>query len=43
MLLTGTIVVAPDGSVRSYAIDHVEKVVGRPFNIGACGHHPRRE
>ncbi|KQZ79673.1 energy transducer TonB [Rhodanobacter sp. Root561] len=27
MLLTGTIVVAPDGSVRSYAIDHVEKVV----------------
>ena len=26
MLLTGTIVVAPDGSVRSYAIDHAEKV-----------------
>lgn len=26
MLLTGTIVVAPDGSVSSYAIDHAEKV-----------------
>ncbi|WEN15973.1 energy transducer TonB [Rhodanobacter sp. AS-Z3] len=26
MLLTGTIVVAPDGSVRSYAIDHADKV-----------------
>ncbi|MGC1550200.1 MAG: energy transducer TonB [Rhodanobacter sp.] len=27
MLLTGTIVVAPDGSVSSYSIDHPEKVV----------------
>ncbi|MEO5830367.1 MAG: energy transducer TonB [Rhodanobacter sp.] len=27
MLLTGTIVVAPDGSVRSYTIDHAERVV----------------
>lgn len=26
MLLTGTIVVAPDGGVRSYAIDHADKV-----------------
>lgn len=26
MLLTGTIVVAPDGSVRSYVIDHADKV-----------------
>lgn len=26
MLLTGTIVVAPDGSVRSYAIDHADEV-----------------
>jgi hypothetical protein len=26
MLLTGTIVVAPDGSVRSYAIDHADVV-----------------
>lgn len=26
MLITGTIVIAPDGSVRSHAIDHPEKV-----------------
>jgi hypothetical protein len=26
MLVTGSIVVAPDGSVNSYAIDHVEKL-----------------
>jgi hypothetical protein len=32
MLLTGTIVVAPDGSVRSYVIDHAEKV---PKDVGS--------